>query len=449
MSIAKSELPKLFFVRKLTKRHISTRSKFILGLLLLLVLGLDLRLPGLLARDTRKASPTMPTLRALPVETLTVEALSSYQASRAYTGLIEARRRSNLGFERAGKLIALAVDEGVRVTQDTPLATLDTQELRARRRELLAHREQAAARLVEMRAGPRQETIAAARAQVHEQQEELALAQRHRTRRQGLLAKGVIAPEEFDQAEAGVKTWQARLDAAQRRLDELLAGTRREQVQAQKALVAQLDARLAALDIDLEKSVLKAPFAGTIAARMVDEGTVITAGQPILRLLEDTQLEARVGVPPHVAATLALGSHQRVRVGQTTHTARVTALLPELDSTTRTVTVVMAISEAAATVVPGQVARLQLEETVPTAGFWLPTTALTKGDRGLWSCFTLVPESGEAQAFFRPERRTVEILYTDNDRVFVRGLLQPGEHVVKTGIHRLVAGQRVRPIAHL
>jgi pyruvate/2-oxoglutarate dehydrogenase complex dihydrolipoamide acyltransferase (E2) component len=63
----------------------------------------------------------------------------------------------------------------------------------------------------------------------------------------------------------------------------------------------------------LEKSVLKAPFAGTVAARLMDEGTVIMAGQTVLRLVEDTHLEARVGVPPHVAAhcQLAVSSASR------------------------------------------------------------------------------------------------------------------------------------------
>ena len=43
--------------------------------------------------------------RVLPVETLTLEPVSTYQVPRVYTGEIAALRRSELGFERGGELV--------------------------------------------------------------------------------------------------------------------------------------------------------------------------------------------------------------------------------------------------------------------------------------------------------------------------------------------------------
>lgn len=444
MNTVKSRPHKNFFGEKITKRHISTICKTALGVLLMLLLGLGFRLPGLFAKDA--AHRVSPAPRPLPVATVQVEALNAYQVSRTYTGQLEARRTSDLGFERMGKLVDLTVEEGTPVAAGQLLARLDTQALQATRRALLAERAQATARLDEMRAGPRLETIAAARARVHELQAEHRLAQRRKTRRQQLFTKGVIPKEELDTVEAGVKTWLARLDAAQRQLDELLAGTRREQMRAQRALLAQLDARLEALAVELDNSLLKAPFTGTVSARLVDEGTVVGVGQPILRLVENSHLEARVGLPPHTAVTLITGSTQRVQIGQTLYEAQVTALLPELDAATRTVTVVLTLDATGTPrVVPGQTVRLHRLETVESPGFWLPTTALTRGERGLWSCYALVTEPGTEPPIFRVERRDVEVLHTESTRVFARGLLRPGERVVKHGTHRLVAGQRVQP----
>ncbi len=451
MRTVNSNWRELFLGKKLTKRQFPTKSILLLALALLLVFAW--RLPILWSRAEADVPSQPPQARLLPVETFTLEALPAYRTTRAYTGKVVARQTSDLSFERTGKLIELTVDEGDRVAQGLPLATLDTQALRATQRQLRAQRAQALARLAEMRAGPRRETIDAAQAQVHEQQAELELAGRQRRRRQNLMKKGVIAREEFDAADAGVKTWQARLDAAQRRLDELQAGTRREQLQAQEALVAQFDANLAAVEIDLDKSVLKAPFAGKVAKRLADAGMVVNAGQPLFRLVEDVQPEVHVGLPPHVAANLTPDSMRSVRIGHTTHQARVARILPELDAATRTVLTVLTLSTPSASkslVVPGQVARLELEETIDTPGFWLPLTALTRGERGLWACLALVPAAtGDASAagdasVLRTEHRLVEILHTDNSRVFVRGLLQAGERVVKTGTHRLVAGQRVQ-----
>lgn len=433
---------KLFFGHKLTLRQFSTKRVTVVAILLLLVLAWSL--PSLLAKGEEVVQTAQP--RLLPVETLTLDALPAYRATRAYTGQVVARRSSDLGFERSGKLVDLAVDEGDRVTAGQPLATLDTLTLRTTKQQLQAQRVQAMARLAEMRAGPRRHTIDAAQAEVQEQKAELALANLQRKRRQELMEKGVISREEYDAAHAETQTWQARLDAAQRRLEELQAGTRREQIRAQEALVAQFDANLAAIEIDLDKSVLKAPFAGKVASRTVDEGTVVSAGQALLRLVEDAHLEVHVGVPPHVTANLTPGSPQAVRIGPSQHRAQVDRILPELDTTTRTVTAVLTLpaNRDNAIVVPGQVARLQVDETIDTPGFWLPLTALTKGERGLWSCFALVPDSQSDDQVYRTEHRLVEILHTDNSRVFVRGLLQSGERVVKTGMHRLVAGQRVQ-----
>ena len=45
------------------------------------------------------------------------------------------------------------------------------------------------------------------------------------------------------------------------------------------------------------------------------------------------------------------------------------------------------------------------------------------------------------------QRRDVEVLRFETDRVLIRGTLEPGERVVVTGIHKLVAGQHVRLLA--
>jgi RND family efflux transporter MFP subunit len=283
---------------------------------------------------------------------------------------------------------------------------------------------------------------------MRELQAALVLAQRRHRSRQALLDKGFIAREGVDEVSTDMHITQARLDAAQQRLEELLAGTRREQVQAQEALLKQIDARLHALDVELQHSQLKAPFAGTIVERLAAVGTVVSPAQPVLRLLEDTNLEARVGVPPDAAATLTLGSVQSLQVGRTVLKAQVSALVPELDSATRTVMVVLHLPRRQDNMVlAGQVARLQLTETVESAGFWLPITALSKGPHGLWSCFALVPAGGTEPSLFRTEYRSLEVLYTANERVFVRGLLQEGDRIVSSGVHRLVAAQLVRPAA--
>ncbi len=386
----------------------------------------------------------------LPVETVKVNLVDSYQVDRTYTGTIVSRRSSSLGFERGGKLLNLTVDLGEQVEVGTPLAVLDTKNLKAKQQELLAERKQVKAQLQELLAGSRSETIAAAKSTVKSWHSQLKLAQTKGQRRQELHTSGAISREQLDEATTEVNTLQARLNEAQSQLDELLAGTRPEKIAAQQALLEQLDAKLASLELELEQSTLKAPFTGRVAKRLVDEGTVVSAGESIFTLVEVSTLEVHVGVPVNTASQIPLGSNQQLQIGSRTYQARVLSTLPQLDSATRTLTVVLGLDESAATEVRArQVARLKLSENITDSGYWLPTTALVRGVRGLWSCYVLGNSENVAnnsQKAFRVEQREIEVLQTESDRVFVRGTIQNSARVIVNGNHRLVNGQLVRPV---
>ncbi len=91
-------------------------------------------------------------------------------------------------------------------------------------------------------------------------------------------------------------------------------------------------AKLASLELELEQSTLKAPFAGTIANRLVDEGTVVSAGESIFTLVEANALEAHIGIPVNTATQIPLGSNQQLQIGARTYQAQVLSTLPQLDS---------------------------------------------------------------------------------------------------------------------
>jgi RND family efflux transporter MFP subunit len=239
---------------------------------------------------------------------------------------------------------------------------------------------------------------------------------------------------------------QARLEAARYAYEELATGTRQEKIDAARAMVEQLDAAIRLNDHELDDCSLKAPFAGVVSDRFVDEGAVVEPGAPIVRVIESDRLEAWVGVPVDLAAGLQVGQEKQIVVDGSHHTVRIAALLPEVDLATRTRRVVLSVSGASArTLVPGQVVRLETEVETAADGFWLPTAALTRGERGLWSCFAVEPHP-EGTTEHRVEPRTVEVLHAIKDRAFVRGTLSAGDLVIASGTHRVVAGQAVQPV---
>lgn len=415
-----------------------------LGTIGLLIIGVP-RIKGRIIGSAEV--PTDQIERVLPVETLTVTPVSSYSVSRTYTGEIASLRASELGFERSGQLVDVLVNEGDLVNANAPLARLDIRNLQTQRQQLVAEKARANAQLMELKAGARSEDIAAAVAAVKDVEEQLRLQQVQRTRRESLYTQGAISREELDEFSFGEGALRARLDQSRSQLEELQNGTRPEQIMAQQALVQQIDATIADLDITISKSTLHAPFDGVIATKQVDEGTVVGAGQSVIRLLENATPEARIGLPVSAIDQLTIGDEKTIYLGDRPYSATVSSILPEVDAQTRTQTVMLALESAAANQAnSGQTVRVNLQETVPTDGIWIPTAALTQGIRGLWTCYVLVPGKSSTKDQYTVKPQSVEVLYQDSDRTLVRGTLKPNDVVVASGPHRLVPGQLVSPV---
>lgn len=415
------------------------KSKGLWLLLLLLLLPVVWTIRG--DRETAEVAEVN---QVLPVETVRLEAVDSYETSRMYSGEVVARRSSDLGFERSGMVTELLADDGDVVAAGVALARLDVRDLEAQRSQLEAEKKQALAQLQELETGPRGEDIVAAEGAVSDLENQLALARLQADRRAELYAKGAISQEELDEREFGARAIADRLQQAQSQLDELRNGTRQEQLTAQGAQVEQIEARIRAVDVSLDKSTLFAPFAGKVSARAVDEGAVVGSGQAVMTLVENGAVEARIGVPAEMAQRIGVGDRESITIGQRKYPAVVTAQLPEVDEASQTVTVVLQLA-ADEDITIGATARMAMDEQQPASGYWLPSTALIAGDRGLWSVYVL---SAEDQTY-RAARRDVEVLHTDQaaagGRAFVRGLLAEGDQVITSGTHRIVADQLVSP----
>lgn len=396
--------------------------------------------------------------QVLSVATTSLDPVSSYVVKGAYTGQVVARRTSSLGFDRGGLVSQVWVEDGEQVSPGQLLAELDIQALQTQRQQLLAQRNQALAQLKELEIGPRAETVMAAQARVEEIQGQQQLAATRLASRQRLYQEGALAQENLNEALTQKDTFTAQLRAAQSSLDELVTGTRPEQISVQQAQVQQIEAQLATLDVNLEQSRLVAPFAGEIAAREVSEGSAVNPGQSILRLVEQDGLEARVGVPADILDQFVVGTPKSVRINNRSYTATVSAVLPELTMSTRTATVVL-VFESTADLIVGQTVQLEISQSLPAQDtYWVPTSALMPGAKGLWSVYTLAeapPEAASAAASESPpentdnaarqvEQASVEVVYTESERSLVRGTLSVGDQVITAGPQRVAPGQWVR-----
>lgn len=365
------------------------------------LLALCLQLALLLWSGPAAAEPAANALKTanIPIEVQTVPlaAQETYRSQRTFSGRTVAARSSLLGFNRGGTLLDVLADTGDHVAKGSLLASLDTAALEAAERQASAD-------------------VALARANLSAAQAEARLARNTEQRIRRLHAQGHAPRQTLDEA---ALTGQAKQAA----------------VQVAEAGVMRAGAALQAARVALQESHIRAPYEGTIQSREADEGSQVGAGQAVLRIVERGNAEVHVGVPSRVAGRLRLDASYPIIAGDKRLTAKLRAVLPELSTDTRSITAVLNLA-GDANLPLGEVVELVMEEEVETAGFWLPLSALTESDRGLWGVYVVNDHS-------QVERRLVEVVHTESDRAFVRGTLADTEQVVRTGVHRIVPGQQV------
>jgi len=325
--------------------------------------------------------------RPLPVSVTIARPSSGYEVTERFIGILEPARQSSLAFEQGGLIKDVRVEEGDTVSEGDTVAVLDTSLLKAQRDEL-------AGQLAQIEAN-------------------LSLSRLTEKRQRILKDKGHVSAQRLDEARFATAAIRGQLTA--------------------------IRASVSAIDITIAKASIKAPFSGTVAARHRDEGAVVSAGIPIVDLLETARPQARIGLSARAANALAVGDAVSLEINGANVSGTVKAIRPDLTSATRTTPILVSLPAGVPAPV-GDTVTLEMSREIADGGFWLPLAALTEGERGLWSVLTL---QGDDDTRSRLQQEVVELLHVDDDLAYVRGTLQAGARVVAGGRNRVIPGQLV------
>ncbi|MBD2022571.1 efflux RND transporter periplasmic adaptor subunit [Leptolyngbya sp. FACHB-36] len=226
-----------------------------------------------------------------PVNDLTVPVqLKDITVQIAANGTVVPVQTVNLSPKTSGRLVQLRVEQGDRVTQGQAIARMESTELEAQRNEAVASLMQAQANLSLLRSGSRPEAIGQAQAGVEQAQAEvttaqtrLNLASQRVSRNQGLASEGAITRDRLDEvlneersARANLEQAQARLNNARQGLTQQENGPRVQEIEQGAAQVAAAQARLQAINKQLEDTIIRAPFSGIITQKYATVGAFVT-----------------------------------------------------------------------------------------------------------------------------------------------------------------------------
>jgi RND family efflux transporter MFP subunit len=326
-------------------------------------------------------------VKKLLVNVMPIEWHEQYQQKRLVVGRAEAPQTAAIGFDLSGPVMDILVNEGQWVDEGQILAKLDDQRLRAQMNELSAILNRATS--------------------------EANLAE--------ISLKRVV--ELVDR----------KLESAQR-LDES-----RESVNAAKAFVDEILARKQTLLVEIGKTKLLAPFAGSVVSRLVDKGSVVGAGQTLFNLQQNGQLEVRFALSADYVDKFSLEQVITLSTHSDHILGKIKSIAQQRRLDTRTVDIIVSLTEQNTAILPGDLLHIDISSNINAQGFWVPRKALVSGVRGLWSLFAVEVIDGEQQLV----AKLVEMVHTDDKKSFVRGAFKDGEPVVIEGVQRLVPGQKV------
>lgn len=204
------------------------------------------------------------------------------------------------------------------------------------------------------------------------------------------------------------------------------------------AEVAQL--QLASAELVLEKSRLGAPWTGTLARRWVEEGDYVNPGQRVFELLEVGRLEVHAPAPASDVSHLAVGQEALVHVDGFSEpiVTQVHRLASELDTSARTLDVILRIDNRDGRLRPGMTARVEIPRQTLEGAILIPLDALIELE-DVQTCYVVDGEGSEARA----ERRALELGPVIGREVVVEQGLGPGERLIVEGHRRVSPGQRV------
>lgn len=258
-----------------------------------------------------------------------------------------------------------------------------------------------------------------------------------------VVAEGeILARLEDSVQRAAVAAAQAALSNARQILerDRVVVGTGAvsdQKLQSDEFAVKQAEAQLEQAQANLQYTIIRAPFTGSLGIRQVSMGAYLKEGDAIVRIDQIDPLHLDFDLPQHYIRELKVGQTARFSVSGLSERfeGNVTTLDPALSAASRAVRVQATVKNPDKFLKPGMFALVELiVGQTPDALFVPMQSIVAEGQiRHVW---VVGPENTARQ-------QKVEVgVYQDNWVQIVEGLA-PTDRVVTAGVQKLYPGAKL------
>lgn len=331
--------------------------------------------------ETAEAAPVVRQLLASEVSEIAPRVLSQ---TVKVTGTLVPAQQSTVASQAAGRVLSVAVRPGDSVNEGDVLAEIDQANL--------------ALQLAQQRA-----TADATRAQLVSSRQQLE-------RTQELARQGLASPSALEQARSATSALEANLTA--------------------------LESAVQVAELAVSNATVTAPISGIVSERSVEPGQTISAGTPVITVVNLSQMEFQAAASVNSSAQVSPG--QSVKVTATgldnqTFEGKVTRVNPVAQTGTRTVPIYILIDNAEGLLRGGMFATGQITVAEKADAIAVPLAALREDAEGR---YVLKLDNGTLA------RQAVDVgTAWDRGATFEVDGLKAGDLVVTAPLTELSAGE--------
>ena len=327
-----------------------------------------------------------------PARVMTVRAATGDDVT-LFAGDVRPRYEIDLSFRIGGKLLERKVDMGAVVKKGQPLARLDPQDARL--------------------------SAAASSAQVAVTDADLAFAKAELDRNKQLLDQKFISQAAYDN----------KMSAYQVALAKRASARAQSEVSGNQAAY----------------TTLVADTPGVITAVLAEAGQVVAAGQAVMKIARTEERDVVISVAESQAAMLRVGAPARISLWsqpQKMYSGTVREVAPAADALTRTYQAKISVLDGDEALRWGMTANVGIigirGSAVPGGAIVIPLTAINQQGQ---QAYVWIVGAGNAV-----QLRPIQIAqYLENGAVVAAGL-NSGEAIVVAGVHKLNAGEVIKPL---
>lgn len=254
-------------------------------------------------------------------------------------------------------------------------------------------------------------------------------------------ARATLASAE-SQARLAEETWRRQEPLYQ---DSIISALEFETVLTQRnqarSSLAQAQAAVAQAEQQLENTIVRAPFAGTVEERFAEKGEQVLPGTPIVRVVNTRNLKVTAGVPETYAIDIRRGS--RVTLSFRAYSALerradVTFVGSVINPQNRTFQIEIDVDNPDGILKPAMIADVKLTRRSMEGQMVIPQTSVLRDETGT-SVYVVETVGGETVS----QRRSITLGPSYEGQTVVTAGLEAGDRVITAGQASVSDGEPV------